>query len=72
MVSEGYIRLLRHLGLAALVMALPTAGLLWLTGEGAVVALILLVSQLYVGAFAAWGLPWVLRRQRRNDTSEPG
>jgi hypothetical protein len=55
------IRALRLLGGAVLVTALPSAALAWYEDDS-VTGLIVFAVHVYVGTFAIWGLPWMLRR----------
>lgn len=62
--SARFLRVLRYVGIAILVTAPITSTVLWFQGQK-VMALGLLGAKLYVGLFAVWGLPWLLRRATR-------
>lgn len=61
MSSARLLRVLRAIGIALLAFAIPSAVITW-SQEGLVTALVVLAAHLYIGTFAAWGLPWLLRR----------
>jgi hypothetical protein len=57
------IRVLRLVGSAVLAFAVPSAALAW-HEDGMVTALLVFAGYVYIGTFAIWGLPWMLRRIR--------
>ena len=68
--SEGFLGVLRYLGIAILVTAPVTSAVFWFEGRR-VEAIALLGIKWYVGFFAGWGLPRLLRRRADRDARAP-
>jgi hypothetical protein len=64
------VRTARHLGLSLIATAVPTAALVW-HDLGTAIGLFVAGTQLYVGLFAAFALPRLVRRAAQEAECGP-
>jgi hypothetical protein len=55
-------RTFRVVGAAVILFGVPSVFIFW-ADQGAVWGLFILIAHMYMGAFIAFGLPWLKRRQ---------
>jgi hypothetical protein len=66
MPTATLVRVLRLVGAATLVTAMPSGLIAW-NAEGVKVGALFFGAHIYVGTFCSIGLPWLLKRQADHD-----